>query len=312
MKLKEFKVSPSTFSERSDKSVDLYFGEVSKIDMITPDEEFDLGLRSVKGDRAARDKLIRSNLRFVISVAKQYKMNTKNTSLADLIGHGNEGLIIAVDRFDPTRGFKFITYAVWYIRERIHSYIAKTRCQIRVSAHVEMLRKRIIKYSGDFLARKERDPTMEELSEALEVTLTQTKLAFGIVNIPEKRMDGDKFLTAKSSYWRDESMYSKELSTGNEDALFHEMDRDTISQLVDDFINKVIKREKSKDLVKDYFKLGKNSDELLVETVNCEELGRKYGVSGTAVRATITKSIKTMQDKIKKTNKYDEIINGYA
>ena len=104
-------------TNRDTRSLEKYFQEISKIDLITADEEVELAQRIKKGDRRALDKLVKANLRFVVSVAKQYQ--NQGLKLSDLINEGNLGLVKAAKRFDETRGFKFISYAVWWIRQAI-------------------------------------------------------------------------------------------------------------------------------------------------------------------------------------------------
>jgi len=110
------------FTNREGKSLDQYLREIGKVDLLTPDEEIDLAIKIKKGDTLAQEKLIKANLRFVVSVAKQFQ--NQGLSLGDLINEGNLGLIKAVHRFDETRGFKFISYAVWWIRQGIMTALA--------------------------------------------------------------------------------------------------------------------------------------------------------------------------------------------
>src|SRR5665648_102997 len=115
-------------TNREDQTLDKYLNEISKIKLITVEEEVDLAIRIHKGDLNARDRLINANLRFVISVSKQYQ--NQGLSLADLINEGNLGLIKAAERFDEKRGFKFISYAVWWIRQSILLAVAEnTNCK---------------------------------------------------------------------------------------------------------------------------------------------------------------------------------------
>ena len=105
------------FTNRESKSLDQYLQEIGKVDLLTPDDEIELAIKIKKGDRLAQERLIKANLRFVVSVAKQFQ--NQGLSLGDLINEGNIGLIKAAERFDETRGFKFISYAVWWVRQSI-------------------------------------------------------------------------------------------------------------------------------------------------------------------------------------------------
>jgi RNA polymerase primary sigma factor len=110
------------FTNRESKSLDQYLQEIGKVDLLTPDDEIELAIKIKKGDRLAQERLIKANLRFVVSVAKQFQ--NQGLSLGDLINEGNIGLIKAAERFDETRGFKFISYAVWWVRQSIMQAIA--------------------------------------------------------------------------------------------------------------------------------------------------------------------------------------------
>ncbi|MEJ2492923.1 MAG: sigma-70 family RNA polymerase sigma factor [Ignavibacteriaceae bacterium] len=113
------------FTNRESKSLDQYLQEIGKVDLLTPDEEIELAIRIKKGDELAKEKLVKANLRFVVSVAKQFQ--NQGLSLGDLINEGNIGLIKAAQRFDETRGFKFISYAVWWVRQSIMQAIAEAK-----------------------------------------------------------------------------------------------------------------------------------------------------------------------------------------
>jgi RNA polymerase primary sigma factor len=118
------------FTNRESKSLDQYLQEIGKVDLLTPDEEIELAIRIKKGDQTALEKLTKANLRFVVSVAKQYQ--NQGLPLGDLINEGNLGLIKAGRRFDETRGFKFISYAVWWIRQSIMQAIAEQSRMVRL------------------------------------------------------------------------------------------------------------------------------------------------------------------------------------
>jgi len=154
------------FTDRKTDSVDRYLNEVARIDMITPEEEIELARKIQQGDERALEKLTKANLRFVISVAKQYQGN--GMSLADLINEGNLGLIKAAKRFDETRGFKFISYAVWWIRQSIllglaeHSRLVRLP-QNQLNRHSKIKQARI-RLEQDF----QREPSSAELSKELE------------------------------------------------------------------------------------------------------------------------------------------------
>lgn len=146
--------------------MDKYFTDISKVDLIDSDEEINLASRIREGDTLALEKLIKSNLRFVVSVAKQYQSN--HMTLGDLINEGNVGLIKAATRFDETRGFKFISYAVWWIRQSIMQALAEQSRMVRLPLNRISSINKISKASSQLEQVLERDPTAEELAEVLD------------------------------------------------------------------------------------------------------------------------------------------------
>ncbi len=159
------------FTNRDNKSLDQYFQEISKIDLLTADEEIDLAILIKKGDEAAQEKLIKANLRFVISVAKQFQ--SQGLSLGDLINEGNIGLIKAAQRFDVTRGFKFISYAVWWVRQGIMQAIADHQRVVRLPLNRVSLLTKISKASKALEQEYERKPSTEELAHYLDITTNE-------------------------------------------------------------------------------------------------------------------------------------------
>lgn len=153
-------------TNRESKSLDKYFTDISKVDLIDSDEEINLASRIREGDTLALEKLIKSNLRFVVSVAKQYQSN--HMTLGDLINEGNVGLIKAATRFDETRGFKFISYAVWWIRQSIMQALAEQSRMVRLPLNRISSINKISKASSQLEQVLERDPTAEELAEVLD------------------------------------------------------------------------------------------------------------------------------------------------
>ncbi len=157
------------FTIRESKSLDQYFTEISKVDLLTTEEELDLALKMKKGDENAKNKLIKANLRFVVSVAKQYQ--NQGLSLLDLINEGNLGLIRAAQSFDVTRGFKFISYAVWWIRQRIRQAIIDQSSIVHLPLNIVGNLTKIHKASKDFEKEYDRIPTNEELSGILDISI---------------------------------------------------------------------------------------------------------------------------------------------
>ncbi|GJQ19740.1 MAG: RNA polymerase sigma factor RpoD [Bacteroidia bacterium] len=157
------------YTNRESQSLDKYLQEIGKVELLTPQEEIDLARRIKKGDQKALEKLTKANLRFVVSVAKQYQ--NQGLSLGDLINEGNLGLIKAAKRFDETRGFKFISYAVWWIRQSILQALAEQSRIVRLPLNRVGALNKIGKAFSTLEQEFEREPSASELAEELDMSL---------------------------------------------------------------------------------------------------------------------------------------------
>ena len=166
--MRQLKITRS-ITNRESASLDKYLQEISRQELITVDEEVELARRIHEGDEAAFEKLVNANLRFVVSVAKQYQ--NQGLSLPDLINEGNVGLIKAAQKFDETRGFKFISYAVWWIRQSILQALAEQSRTIRVPLNQSGLINRVLKAQAQFEQQYERRASAEELAEMLDLPI---------------------------------------------------------------------------------------------------------------------------------------------
>src|SRR4249920_835825 len=166
MSMRQLKITKS-ITDRESQSLEKYLQEIGKVDLITPEEEVKLARLIKQGDQKALDRLTKANLRFVVSVAKQYQ--NQGLSLPDLINEGNLGLIKAAQRFDETRGFKFISYAVWWIRQSILQALAEQSRIVRLPLNKVGLTNRINKAYSQLEQEFEREPSAEELAEMLEL-----------------------------------------------------------------------------------------------------------------------------------------------
>lgn len=155
-------------TNRESKSLDQYFQEIGKFELLTPKEEVDLAIKIKQGDITAQNRLVNANLRFVVSVAKMYQ--NQGLSLGDLINEGNIGLVKAAQRFDETRGFKFISYAVWWVRQGIVSAIADQSRVVRLPLNRISNLTKLSKVYRDLEQELERIPSIEELAKILDVT----------------------------------------------------------------------------------------------------------------------------------------------
>ena len=175
--MRQLKISKS-ITNRESQSIEKYLQEIGKEDLLTPEEEVDLARRIRAGDQTALEKLTRANLRFVVSVAKQYQNNS--LSLNDLINEGNLGLVKAAQKFDETRGFKFISYAVWWIRQSIIQALAEHSRLVRLPLNKVGSLTKINTAFSDLEQKYQREPTAEELAELLEIPVEEVEATLGI------------------------------------------------------------------------------------------------------------------------------------
>ncbi|MFY9465287.1 MAG: RNA polymerase sigma factor RpoD/SigA, partial [Sediminibacterium sp.] len=168
--MRQLKITKS-ITNRESQSLEKYLQEIGKVELIQPEEEVRLAVQIRTGDQRALDRLVKSNLRFVVSVAKQYQ--NQGLTLSDLINEGNLGLIKAALRFDETRGFKFISYAVWWIRQSILQSLAEQSRIVRLPLNKVGLTNRISKAYQQLEQEFEREPTTEELAELLDLPLEE-------------------------------------------------------------------------------------------------------------------------------------------
>jgi RNA polymerase primary sigma factor len=164
----ELKLSlEADINEVSDDSVKLYLHEIGKIPLLTNDEEYKLAQKILKGDKKAKNRMVESNMRLVVSIAKRY--SGRGLDFLDLIQEGNTGLLRAVDKFDPERGFKFSTYATWWIRQAITRAIADQARTIRIPVHMVETINKLLRTQRRMTQELNREPTIEELAEELEM-----------------------------------------------------------------------------------------------------------------------------------------------
>ncbi|HUU99897.1 MAG TPA: RNA polymerase sigma factor RpoD/SigA [Bacteroidales bacterium] len=264
---------------RDTQSLDKYLDEIAKIKLITAEEEVSLARRIHKGDLEARDCLINANLRFVISVAKQYQ--NRGLSLADLINEGNLGLIEAAQRFDETRGFKFISYAVWWIRQAIIYAVAKHTRIVRLPLnrinHINKIKKSI----ADLEQKYEREPTILEITQSLELTPTDVTVAIkntGLhISMDTPFVQGEEWNMHDVLLNEDESTPDKELLM------------DSLRKDVERALNKLTPREA--DIIRFYFGLNGRHAHTLTE------ISEEFNLTIERIRQIKAKSI----NKIKHT-----------
>ena len=263
--MKQFKVKQS-ITDRSDDSVRLYLKDVAKIPMITAEEEAELATKAREGDKAAFDKLIKSNLRFVISVAKQYQGN--GIPLIDLINTGNIGLCRAGETFDPTKGFKFISYAVWWIRQAIIESLTNESRTIRIPSNQLNLYSKMRKAIAEFEEEHNRVPSDQELCKILGIT---KKLLF-------KVKSGNTSTTSIETPFGDEEEGTlldvlEDKNSKPTDITIQESDKKTeLYTLLDKF------PPRESDILMMVYGLDG------VQQLPYEEIGKKFGLTGERIR----------------------------
>lgn len=265
-----------SITKREDTSLDKYFNEISKEEMISVDEEIELARRIKKGDQQALQKLASANLRFVVSVAKQYQ--NYGLSLQDLINEGNIGLIKAAQKFDETKGFKFISYAVWWIRQSIQQAIAEQTRIVRLPLNkVDQLNK-LNKASNYFELEYEREPTAEELAV--------------LTDMPEEKIH-QLIENAGGQVSFDAPLKS------NEDTELIDV---TANRDVPDTDDKLLKDSLYKELSRVLKTLTKREEEIIryLYGIGCreltlEEITRKFGLSKEGVRQIKQRALQRLQ-----------------
>lgn len=286
--MRQLKIEKS-ITNRSAISFNKYLFDVSQIEMITPQEEFELAGKIREGDQKALDKLVQSNLRFVISVAKQYQ--NFGVNLQDLVNEGNIGLIKAAQKFDETRGFKFISYAVWWIRQMIQKAINEQGKIVRIPSNKSGLLMRISKAEDEFLQKNERLPDPEELAQMLEVSEKEIKDTYT-----------SKFTTydLDAPITDDDSTTRIEKFQNNEGSLTEERLNDLSLNIdVERMLDKLSLRERK--IVQDYYGIGVSRSKTIAE------ISSDLGMSRESIRKLRNKAISKM-----KTGNVDHLMDYIA
>lgn len=273
--MRQLKISVA-ITARTGESIERYLQEINREEMISTDEEIELAMRIHRGDKVALEKLVRANLRFVVSVAKQYQ--GQGISLIDLINEGNVGLITAAQRFDETRGFKFISYAVWWIRQSILQALADNGRLVRLPQnHVSTLSK-VMRYYNEFMQKNERRPSTDEIADALDIDKEKVNNAL---------LTSGKHVSMDAPLIEDEDSCLLDLLTSNES-------ESTDSSLVSDSLKEEVNRtlnmlpEREAEVIRLYF--GINGPEL-----GLEEIGERLNLSRERVRQIKEKALRLLR-----------------
>ncbi len=273
MSMRQLKITKS-ITNRESQSLEKYLQEIGKVDLITPEEEVQLAIRIKQGDQIALEKLTKANLRFVVSVAKQYQ--NQGLSLSDLINEGNLGLIKAAQRFDETRGFKFISYAVWWIRQSILQALAEQSRIVRLPLNKVGLSNKISKAYSQLEQEYEREPSTEELAEMLEIGTEEVETTLGVaarhVSVDAPFVDSEDNTLLDVLENPNSEAADSELS--HYDSLRCEIER-SLGTLTD----------RQRDVIKLYFGIG------VEHPMSLEDIGEKFSLTRERVRQIKDKAI---------------------
>lgn len=277
--MRQLKITKS-ITNRESQSLEKYLQEIGKVDLLTPEEEVDLAKRIKQGDQIALEKLTKANLRFVVSVAKQYQ--NQGLSLSDLINEGNLGLIKAAQRFDETRGFKFISYAVWWIRQSILQALAEQSRIVRLPLNKVGSLNKINKAFSELEQEYEREPSPEELAEMLDIPTEEVETTLGVA-ARHVSMDAP-FVEGEDNSLLDvlENSGTPETDTG----LAY---RESLRREIDRSLNTLTDRQC--DVIKLYFGIG------VEHPMSLEDIGEKFGLTRERVRQIKDKAINKLRSK---------------
>ncbi len=274
--MRQLKITKS-ITNRESESLEKYLQEIGKEELLTSDEEVDLAQRIRKGDRKALDRLTKANLRFVVSVAKQYQ--NQGLSLPDLINEGNLGLIKAAEKFDETRGFKFISYAVWWIRQSILQAIAEQSRIVRLPLNQVSSVNKINRMLNKFEQENERRPSVDEISEETELPEDKVDEAL-LINARHVSVDAP-FVDGEDNSLLDVLV--------NNDAPM--ADRQLLRESLKSEISNVLKTlsERERCVVSSFYGIGQSE-------MTLEEIGNKYGLTRERVRQIKEKAIRRLRN----------------
>ncbi|MBV6642068.1 MAG: RNA polymerase sigma factor RpoD/SigA [Cyclobacteriaceae bacterium] len=274
--MRQLKISKQ-ITNRESESLDKYFNEIGKVELISADEEVELSRRIKEGDQVALEKLTKANLRFVVSVAKQYQ--NQGLSLSDLISEGNLGLIKAAQRFDETRGFKFISYAVWWIRQSILQALAEHSRIVRLPLNrigwVSKIQRTFIELEQLY----EREPTAAEMADKLNVTVEEI---LDSLRISARQVSIDSPLKSE-----EEGSLLDVLVDESSESPDEEMIRDSLRKEVRSALSTLTQRET--DVVTYYFGLNNQAPMTL------EEIGTIFNLTRERVRQIKEKAIRRLR-----------------
>lgn len=285
-------ITPENVDAFADDSVRLYLREIGKIPLLTPEEEADLAQRIVKGDKKAKDKMVESNMRLVVSIAKRY--GGRGLDFLDLIQEGNTGLLRAVEKFDPEKGFKFSTYATWWVRQAITRAIADQARTIRIPVHMVETINKVLRTTRKLTTDLNREPTIEEIANELHMEpekvdyVMRIKQDIASLDASVGR-DGDDEDSVLGDFVEDEERISPEDSAANQ--ILKEQLSEIISTLTD----------REQKIIRLRFGIGGGRPHTL------EEVGAEFDVTRERIRQIEAKALSKLR-KNKDTKKLHEYL----
>ena len=276
--MRQLKITKS-ITNRESQSLEKYLQEIGKVDLLTPEEEVELAKKIKEGDKEALEKLTQSNLRFVVSVAKQYQ--NQGLSLSDLINEGNLGLIKAAQRFDETRGFKFISYAVWWIRQSILQALAEQSRIVRLPLNKVGSLNKINRAFAALEQEFEREPTPDEIAKLLEISVEEIETTLGVasrhVSMDAPFVDGE-----------DNSLLDILENPNATEADLHLEYNESLRREIERSLSTLTVRQK--DVLKLYFGIG------IEHPVSLEDIGDMLGLTRERVRQIKDKAIGKLRE----------------
>ncbi len=275
--MRQLKITKS-ITNRESQSLEKYLQEIGKVDLLTPEEEVDLAKKIKAGNQEALEKLTKANLRFVVSVAKQYQ--NQGLSLSDLINEGNLGLIKAAQRFDETRGFKFISYAVWWIRQSILQALAEQSRIVRLPLNKVGSLNKINRAFSELEQEFEREPSSDELAELLEITADEVETTLGVaarhVSMDAPFVDGE-----------DNSLLDVLENSGTPGTDKKLEYSESLRREIERSLNTLTERQC--DVIKLYFGIG------IEHPMSLEDIGDRFGLTRERVRQIKDKAINKLR-----------------
>lgn len=275
--MRQLKITKS-ITNRESQSLEKYLQEIGKVELLSAEEEVRLAALIRQGDQRALDRLTKANLRFVVSVAKQYQ--NQGLSLPDLINEGNLGLIKAAQRFDETRGFKFISYAVWWIRQSILQALAEQSRIVRLPLNKVGLTNRINKAFSQLEQEYEREPSAEELADMLEL---ETEEVTATLNISSRHVSMDTPLGDG-----DDNTLMDVMLNPNADATDEELDhKESLKTEIDRSLNTLTDRQQ--EVIRYFFGIGVD------HPLSLEDIGERFNLTRERVRQIKDKAINKLK-----------------